>query len=282
MTELRHRMHQDLQLHGYAERTQESYLAAVGLLAKFFKRSPDQLGDDDLRRYFLHLINDRHAARSTVRQYLCGIKFFFETTLGRPMPVLDLVKPRKRIKLPVVLTVDEVRTVLALVRHPVAQMALSLIYACGLRLSEGRQVRVADLDGERRLLWVRDGKGGKDRSVPLAGATLRRLRVYWRAQRPAAAWLFPATRGEGPVDPSLLQKAFKGALRQSPIDKDDASVRSLRHSYATHLLERGVDLRVIQSLLGHASPSTTTIYTHLTQPVLDRLTSSLDRLMNEL
>lgn len=281
MTELRRRMLQDLQLHGYAERTQQSYIAAVGLLAKFFKRTPDLLSDEDLRCYFLHLINDRQASRSTVRQYLCGIKFFFETTLGRPMPALELVKPRKRLKLPVVLSQNEVRTVLTLVRHPVAQMALVLIYACGLRLSEGRQVQVEDIDGARHLLWVRNAKGGKDRSVPLPAATLQRLRDYWRDRRPAAPWLFPASTGAGPVGPSLLQKAFKAALRQSPVVKN-ASVHTLRHSYATHLLEQGINLRVIQALLGHASPSTTSVYTHLTQPVLDHLTGSLDRLMDEL
>jgi len=280
MTELRRRMLQDLQLHGYAKRTQQSYIAAVALLAKFFNRSPDLLSDQDLRNYFLHLINDRQASRSTVRQYLCGIKFFFETTVGRPMPALDLVKPRKRIKLPVVLSVNEVRTVLALVRHPLAQMALTLIYACGLRLSEGRQVQTGDIDGARRLLWVRDGKGGRDRSVPLPEATLQRLRRYWHDWQPQPPWMFPAKSETGPVGPSLLQKAFKAALRQSPVAKN-ASVHTLRHSYATHLLERGIDLRVIQALLGHASPSTTSIYTHLTQPVLDHLSNSLNRLMDE-
>ena len=281
MTELRRRMLQDLQLHGYAQRTQESYIAAVKLLAAYFNRSPDRLSDEDLRDYFLYLINEKQAARTTVRQYLCGIKFFFETTLGRSMPALDLIKPRKRSKLPVVLSVAEVRTVLALVRHPVAQPALTLIYACGLRLSEGRQVRSRDIDSERHLLWVRDGKGGKDRSVPLPDATLHRLRCYWKTQKLSGPWLFPVSNLSAPVGPSLLQKAFKAALRQSQIDKQ-ASVRSLRHSYATHLLEQGVDLRVIQSLLGHASPSTTTIYTHLTQMVMDNLTGSLNHLMADL
>jgi len=281
MTELRRRMLQDLQLHGYAERTQSSYVAAVALLAKFFGRSPDLISDEDLRCYFLHLINERQASRSTVRQYLCGIKFFFETTLARPMPALDLIKPRKRIKLPVVLSVEEVRTVLALVRQPVARMALGLIYACGLRLSEGRQVQVEDIDSARHLLWVRDGKGGRDRSVPLPEVTLQRLRCYWRDWHPQPPWLFPARSETGPVGPSLLQKSFKAALRQSPVVKN-ASVHTLRHSYATHLLERGVDLRVIQALLGHASPSTTSVYTHLTQPVLDHLNSSVDQLMSEL
>ena len=197
------------------------------------------------------------------------------------MPALDLIKPRKRIALPVVLSVDEVRTILALIRNPKAQMALVLIYACGLRLSEGQQVRTQDIDGERLQLWVRDGKGGKDRSVPLPAATLQRLRGYWKAQRLSGPWLFPASSGNAPVSISLLQRTFKATLRQSPITKA-ASIRTLRHSYATHLLEQGIDLRVIQSLLGHASPSTTTIYTHLTQKVMDNLTGSLNHLMDDL
>ena len=281
MTELRCRMIQDLQLHGYAKRTQQSYVAAVKLLAEFHNRPPDLLTDEDLRNYFLHLINIKQASRSTVRQYLSGIKFFYETTLRRPMPTLDLIKPRKRLKLPVVLSVAEVRTVLALVRHPIAQMALVLIYACGLRLSEGCRVRIADIDGNRQLLWVRDGKGGKDRAVPLPAATLRRLRTYWKTQRLSGPWLFPTSNTKHPVGLSLLQKAFKGALTESPVTKE-ASVRTLRHSYATHLLEQGVDLRVIQALLGHASPTTTTIYTHLTQRVMDNLTGSLNHLMDDL
>lgn len=281
MTELRRRLIQDLQLHGYAERTQQSYIAAVNLLAKFFNRSPDLLGDEEIRNYFLHLINVKQASRSTVRQYLSGIKFFYETTLDRSMPALDLIKPRKRIMLPVVLSVAEVRTILALVRHPKVQMALVLIYACGLRLSEGQQVRTQDIDGERLQLWVRDGKGGKDRSVPLPAAILHRLRGYWKAQRLSGPWLFPASSGNGPISISLLQRTFKATLRQSPITKA-ASIRTLRHSYATHLLEQGIDLRVIQSLLGHASPSTTTIYTHLTQKVIDNLTGSLNHLMDDL
>ncbi len=281
MTELRRRMIQDLQLHGYADRTQQSYVAAVNLLAIFFNRSPDLLGDEELRNYFLHLINVKQASRSTVRQYLCGIKFFYETTLNRPLPTLNLVKPRKRIVLPVVLSVAEVRCILERVRNPMAQMALVLIYACGLRLSEGRKVQFQDIDGERLLLWVRDSKGGKDRAVPLPAATLERLRTYWKVLRPPGPWLFPASDKTAPVNSSLLQKTFKATLRQSPVTKP-ASIRTLRHSYATHLLEQGIDLRVIQALLGHASPSTTTIYTHLTQPVLDKLTGSLDHLMDKL
>lgn len=281
MTELRRRMIQDLQLHGYAERTQESYVAAVGLLARHFKQSPDRLSDEDLRRYFLYLVNDRQASGSTVRQYLSGIKFFYERTLGRPLPVLDLVKPRKRFKLPVVLSASEVRTILSLIRSPKARMVLTLIYACGLRLSEGLNVRVGDIDGERRQLWVRDSKGGKDRAVPLPQGTLERLRRYWSEQNLSGPWLFPSPEGTGPISPSLPQKAFKTALEFSRVKKP-ASIRTLRHSYATHLLEQGVDLRVIQTLLGHSSPKTTTVYAHVTQTVLDRLNGSLNELMNDL
>jgi len=281
MTELRRRMIQDLQLHGYSEKTQKCYVAAVRGLAAYFRRPPDQLGEEELRRYFLHLINVKQAARSTVTQSLSGIKFFFETTLNRPFPVLGLVRPGKRVKLPVVLAREEVRLVLGLIRHPVAHMVLTLIYACGLRLSEGCRVRAEDIDSARMLLWVRNGKGGKDRSVPLPEQALQRLRSYWLQRRPPGPWLFTTVPSGAPVSLTLPQKAFRVALRQSAINKH-ASVHTLRHSYATHLLESGVDLRVIQALLGHASPATTTIYTHLTQTVLDNLTGSLNRLMNDL
>lgn len=281
MTELRRRMIQDLQLHGYSEKTQQCYIGAVKGLAGFFRRPPDQLGDEELRYYFLHLINVKQASRSTVTQHLSGIKFFFETTLNRPFPVLGLVRPGRRMKLPVVLAREEVRLLLGLIRHPVARMVLTLIYACGLRLSEGCRVRIEDIDSARMLLWVRNGKGGKDRSVPLPGLLLQQLRRYWVQRRPPGPWLFTTAVSGAPISISLPQKAFRAALEQSPVNKK-ASVHTLRHSYATHLLENGVDLRVIQALLGHSCPSTTTIYTHLTQTVLETLSGSIDQLMDGL
>jgi site-specific recombinase XerD len=159
-------------------------------------------------------------------------------------------------------------------------MALTMIYACGLRLSEGVNLKIKDIDTERMLVWVRNGKGGKDRSVPLPESVLELLRHYWRKDRPES-WLFPSRRINKPISLSTLQRTFKDAVRQSGIDKP-ASIHTLRHSYATHLLERGVDLRVIQSLLGHTSPNTTAIYTHLTENIVDRLTSSLNTLMADL
>lgn len=279
MTELRRRMIQDMQLHGFAPKTQQCYIAAVKGLANHYGRSPDLLCEEDIRNFFLHLVNERKAARSTVTIYLSGIKFFFEKTLQRTWPVFKLLKPAKSKKLPVVLSPEEVRTVLSLVRSPVQEMALTMIYACGLRLSEGAHLKIGDIDTERMLVWVRHGKGGKDRSVPLPKRTLEMLRHYWRNGQPRS-WLFPSRRTNGPISLSSLQRTFRDVVRQSGIVKS-ASVHTLRHSYATHLLERGVDLRVIQSLLGHTSPNTTAIYTHLTENVVGRLALSLNSLMDD-
>lgn len=190
MTELRRRMREDLQLAGFAVKTQKSYIDAVRRLARHYKRSPDLLTEEEVRRFFLYLINDRKSARSTVTIYLCGIKFFYETTLKRTWNIFDLVRPRPVKKLPVVLSVNEVRTILSVVRKPIVRMALTIIYSCGLRVSEAAHLRVEDIDGERCLLWVRNSKGGKDRSVPLSEPTLTQLRKFWRMTR-ATAWFFP-------------------------------------------------------------------------------------------
>jgi len=275
MTELRRRMTADLQLAGYSKKTQHSYLMAVRGLAKHYRRSPDGLNEDEVRAFFLHLINERKAAPSTVRIYLYGIKFFFTKTLLRQWAFLDLVRPAKSKKLPVVLSQAEVRTILGYIRSPVVAMALRLIYLCGLRVSEAARLTLADVDWERRLVWVRGGKGGKDRSVPLSAEMMETLRDY-RQRRRCHSWLFPGNNG-GPLSISALQRGFRDALRHSRVEKQ-ASVHTLRHSFATHLLEHGVDLRVIQELLGHQCLQTTTIYTHLTVGVLARLDLALEQL----
>ena len=277
MTELRSRMIQDMQLHGLAARTRQSYVDAVKGLARFYQRAPDRLSEDEIRSFFLHLINEKGAARSTVTIYLCGIKFFYETTLGRNLPILEIVRPAKRHKLPVVLSTEEVNNLLERVKNPVHRMCLTLIYACGLRLSEGLHLRVEDIDSDRMLVAVRNGKGGKDRYVPLPERTLEQLRAYWMLHRPKT-WLFSTKTGQLPLNPTTLQKTFKVVVRQSGIGKN-ASVHTLRHSYATYLLESGVNLRVIQELLGHKSPHTTAIYTHLTQKTVDQLATVINRLM---
>jgi integrase/recombinase XerD len=233
MTTLRRRMLEDLQLRGLAPKTQQCYLAAVHQLAQHYRRPPDQLSDEELRQYFLFLLNEKKVAESTFRIHLYGIRFFYERTLKRPWPVFDLVRPRTLQKLPVVLSRREVRSLLALVEHPKARMCLQLIYACGLRLTEGTQLQVSDIDAQRMLVRVRQGKGGKDRLVPLAPRVLELLRAYWQRQRPRP-WVFPARDGSAPLSPTSLQKTFKAVVRQSGIPKD-ASIHTLRHAYATHL-----------------------------------------------
>jgi site-specific recombinase XerD len=280
MTTLRRRMLEDLQLRGLAPTTQQCYLDAVRQLAHHYRRPPDQLRDEELRQYFLFLLNEKKVAESTFRIHLYGIRFFYERTLQRPWPVFDLVRPRHIQKLPVVLSLREVRSLLALVERPKARMCLQLIYACGLRLTEGTQLQVSDIDAQRMLVRVHQGKGGQDRLVPLAPRVLELLREYWRRQRPRP-WIFPARDGSVPLPRTSLQKTFKAVVRQSGIPKD-ASIHTLRHSYATHLLERGVSLRVIQELLGHKNPRTTARYTHLTPPTLDIVHATITALMADL
>ena len=271
MTQLRQRMTQDLQLRGYSDRTVEAYTRAVRQLAQFYHASPDQLTEEQVRQYLLHLSTVQKVARGTHTIALCGIKFFYARTLGRSWSVLDVARPKGEAKLPVVLSRDEVWRILAAIRIPVYRVCLTTIYACGLRLMEGARLQVPDVDGDRQLLHIH-GKRGKDRYVPLPDATLQWLRDDWRTHR-NPLWLFPTIASRagtlsdpaiGPISRSSLQSAFVRAVKPSGVHKR-AHVHTLRHSYATHLLEAGVTLGLIQEYLGHTSIKTTTIYTHLTR-----------------
>jgi site-specific recombinase XerD len=273
-------MLEDLQLRGLAPRTQQCSIEAVKHLSQHYRRAPDQLNEEEIRQYFLYLLNEKKVAESTFRIHLYGIRFFYEITLQRPWPVLTLMRPRHSQKLPVVLSPREVRSLLASVVNPKAAMCLRMIYACGLRLREGTHLQVADIDPDRMLVLVRQGKGGKDRLVPLATRTLELLRVYWQRAHPRP-WLFPARDQQTPLPATTLQKTFKLVVRQSGLAKD-ASIHTLRHSYATHLLERGISLRVIQEFLGHKSPHTTARYTHLTLKTFDIVQATINALMADL
>jgi site-specific recombinase XerD len=274
-------MTEDLQLKGYSPATQCAYLGAVEKLARHFKRSPADISEEELRAYFLHLVQVEQCAPGTLKIAVSAIKFCFALTLQRHWPALGLLRAGKEKKLPVVLSRAEVRAVLGCVRVPVYRVCLTTIYVCGLRISEGAAVPVSAVDGERKVLRVR-GKGNKDRQVPFAETTLESLRAFWRLHR-SKPWLFPAQLQprspsyEGPVEVANLRRAFAAALAQSGVKKP-ATVHSLRHSYATHLLEAGVQLRLIQEVLGHRSPSTTAIYTHLTTEVRTQLLAPLEAL----
>jgi integrase/recombinase XerD len=192
MTTLRQKMIGDMQLHGFAERTQKSYMQAVRQLAEYYNKPPDQINEEALRQYFLYLKNVKRVSRSTITLALCGIKFFYERTMQRQWTTLALVRPQREKKLPVVLSVDEVRQILARVRRWRYRVCLSTIYACGLRLQEGLHLQINHIDGGRQLVHVCHGKGGKDRYVPLPQPILEMLRQYWGTHRDPV-WIFPST-----------------------------------------------------------------------------------------
>jgi len=288
MTPLRQRMMEDLQLRGLAPKTQDSYLRAVRQLAEHYRKSPDRITEEELRLYFLYLKNDKQISRSGFNIALSGLKFFYERTLHREWATLDLPRRTREKKLPAVLSVAEVRQILACLRRPYYRVCLTTIYSCGLRLREGVYLQVTDIDSERMMLHIRQGKGNKDRYVPLPEGTLKLLRDYWSTHR-HPVWLFPAPTRAGvpmsaatqPMDESGVQRAFKAALQESGVQKA-ASVHTLRHSYATHLLEAGVNLRLIQAYLGHTSPKTTALYTHLTREANALATDAINRVMQPL
>jgi integrase/recombinase XerD len=268
MTALRQKMIEDMQLHGFAERTQEAYLSAVRQLAKHYRKPPDQIDEEELRGYFLFLKNEKHAARNTCTIALCGIKFFFQHTLGREWKTFDFLRPPREKKLPVVLSVEEVSRILKCVRLYHYRVCLTTIYACGLRLLEGTRLKVSDIDGQRKMLHIHHAKGNKDRYVPLPDACLNLLRHYWCFHR-NPLWLFPSRyENTKPMHESGIYKK--------------ATVHPLRHSYATHLLEAGLNLRIIQAYLGHASPTTTAIYTHITQTSNERTAQTIHQVLAQL
>jgi len=288
MTPLRQKMIEDMQLYGYAPKTQQAYAGAVKQLAEHYHKSPDLITDEELRQYFLYLKNGKHVSHSAYALALHGIRFFYQHTLGRKEVALDWVRPPKEKKLPVVLSVDEVRRILNCIHCQHYRVCLSTIYSCGLRLQEGVNLQVQDIDSARMVLHVRHGKGNKDRYVPLPDGTLVMLRRWWSLHR-NPVWLFPTyTRldlppatATQPMSARGVQVAFQLALQESRIQKH-ATVHTLRHSYATHLLEAGVNLRMIQAYLGHTSPQTTALYTHLTRPADDLAARTINQVMAEL
>jgi site-specific recombinase XerD len=279
---------QDLQLRGMAKATQDNYLRAVRKISEHYNKLPDQITEDEIREYFLYLKNVRKYGRSASTLAMCGLKFFYTYTLKRDWPTLKLVRAPHEHKLPVVLSQAEVKRVLCSIRIFRHRACLTTIYSCGLRIGEATYIQVGDIDSHHMLLHVKHGKGGKDRFVPLPKATLEMLRKFWLTHK-NPVWLFPAPGRSGthmheatePLPITSVQMVFKAAVRECGIVKK-VSVHTLRHSYATHLLEKGVNLRLIQEYLGHKSPKTTAIYTHLTAKVKDAGYKAINELSDEL
>jgi integrase/recombinase XerD len=276
MTPLRQRFIDDLRLRNYSPRTVEAYVAGVVRFAKHFGRSPDLLGPDEIRAFQLHLLQ-RRVSWSQFNQTVCALRFFYGTTLGRPEQ-LPLIPYGKRPKqLPSVLSPQEVACLLQAALPPRDRVLLQLAYGCGLRLQELLHVQVRDLDSARMVLHVRQGKGNKDRLVPLSLRLLEALRAYWRMARPQT-WLFPGHKPGQPLSAGAVQRLFRRVARRAGLTKR-CSLHTLRHSYATHLLEAGVDLLTLKALLGHTSLETTARYLHVSTQRLQQTPSLLDLLV---
>jgi len=279
MGKLRDQMLVDLQLSGAKPRTQKSYLREVENLAKYFNRSPEELGEAELKEYMLYLINKRHLSEGTFRFYVAGLKFFYRTTLKRDWPVEKIKCPRSKRKLPVVLDLSEVEALFAVTKNLKHKAILMITYSSGLRVNETARLKLTDIDSKRMTVKVSDGKGGKDRYSILSQTALELLRQYWKKYRPTE-WLFAGAEEHGHISMSSIQQLFQKAKKRAGITKP-ASVHTLRHSFATHLIEAGTSLHHVQLLLGHRSPTTTTVYLHVSRLNLSQVISPLDRAANQ-
>jgi site-specific recombinase XerD len=264
MTVLRQQMLDAMELRAFTQRTREAYLHWVIELARHTHTAPEQLDAADLERFLLYLLRERHLAPATCAQALQALRFLWCVVLKRPDIVVDLPSPNIPQRLPLILSRAEVARILDAACNLRNHVALMTAYAAGLRVSEVCHLHVADIDSERMALRVEQGKGARDRYSLLPPQLLEALRLYWRAYRPRV-WLFPSRRADIPVDISLVQKWFYAARDKAGITKR-VGIHSLRHAFATHLLEAGVDLRTIQGLLGHRHITTTMRYLHLAQP----------------
>jgi integrase/recombinase XerD len=276
-----------LQLNGMAGRTQDAYARAVRMLVEHYDKTPDLVTEEELQEYFLHRKNVCKWSPNTMRICYSGIKFFFVNVLQRNWHLLDIIRAQTEHRLPTVLSVEEVHDILSRVTSPHNYAFLSTVYTCGLRLQEARHLEVSDIDSSRMMIHVHRGKGAKDRMVPLPKTTLALLRKHWATHKNPRL-IFPALGRSGskadgfsPIAVSTVQGALRSAKRAAGIQKRGVSVHTLRHSYATHLLEAGVNLRVIQRYMGHSRLETTMIYLHLTTKGQEDAYKIIDQLMAE-
>ena len=278
MGRLHDQMKRDLELKNYSPKTRACYLVSVKGFALHFHRSPAELADQEIREYLHYLIHEKKVSQSVISQAYSALKFLYETTLKKDWNGFRIPRAKMGKKLPVVLSLEEIQAILSATRNLKHRALLMTIYSAGLRVSEVVHLKVSDIDSQRMVIRVQQGKGEKDRYALLAKRTLEVLREYWRAYRPED-WLFPGQPAKGSLSISSVQKIFEKVLDQTGIKKH-ATVHTLRHSFATHLLEVGTDLYHIQRLLGHTTPKTTAIYLHLSRKDLGGVTSPID-LMEE-
>jgi len=276
MTPLRQRFVDDLRLRNYAPRTIKSYVAGVVRLARYYGRSPDRLGAEEIRAFQLDLLR-RRVSWSLFNQTVCALRVFFGVTLNRPDVVTMIPYGKRPRTVPVVLSPEETLRFLEAVRPGRDRVLLQTAYACGLRLGEVTHLRVADIDSARRVIVVRRGKGQKDRLVPLSPRLLEVLRAYWLTDRPRG-WLFPGRDPARPLNETAIQKLCQRVVTGLGLAKR-VTPHTLRHSFATHMLEAGVDVRTVQAILGHTDLTTTANYLHVGTHRFRQLPGLLDRLM---
>lgn len=272
--ELTQRMADDMLLRNMSQKTIDAYTYHVGRFARFLGTSPEQAAPEDVRSFQIHLIKERNVGWSSFNQAVCGLRFLYRITFPRPWAVQMVPFGKKPKTLPVVLSGDEVSQLLSCVRNIKHHTFLLTLYAAGLRLSEAAQLTIADIDSQRMQLKVTLGKGAKERRVPLSPRLLQQLREYWKHERPST-WLFPGRTHDVSLSSTTIQKVFKTAVTKTGLQKN-ITPHTLRHSYATGLLEAGVDLLTISQLLGHRSFSTTMVYLHVRRTHLNAVPSPLD------
>jgi integrase/recombinase XerD len=274
MTELREKMIKAMELRNFSPKTQTAYLSAVTNLSKHFMRSPEEILQDDVEDYLLYLKKERKLSYSTRNQVISGLKFFFNQTLKDPDMQLQLPRKKTPVKLPEVLSVDEVNRVITAPINIKHRMILMTAYSAGLRVSELVSLKLRHIISARMLILVEDGKGVKDRYTILSEKLLENLRNYWKSYRPTK-WLFPSPNSQKHISCSTAQKVFVRAKKKAGIPKGHG-IHTLRHCFATHLLEAGYDITTIQKLLGHRHLSTTLIYLHVSKKAISAVKSPLD------
>jgi integrase/recombinase XerD len=277
MEKLIEKMKMDLELQDYSQKTVKSYLWHIRDFYNYFKGAVTDLGEDDIRKYLYHIKHQKGYGRSYLSQAYSSIKFLYRETIDIPISLNKLRGPKRMIRLPVIFSQEEVKRLFNATDNVKHKTILMVTYAGGLRVNEVAHLKVNDIDSDRMQIRVRQGKGRKDRYTLLSPKVLKRLQEYWRTYRPKD-WLFPSRRKVSPICTSTIQRVFKQSKKKAGIQKE-ASVHTLRHSFATHLLEQGVNLFVIQKLLGHKYIQSTLVYLHLQTPSQCKVVSPIEQIL---